>query len=52
MDIDLEYIASDNDPSTRASGINSGSATLGVIYYINLSASATGFSPVALMTTW
>jgi hypothetical protein len=52
MDIDYDMVQSDNDPSVRNMALSSGAATLGLIYYINLSASSTAFSPMQLITNW
>lgn len=51
MQLDLDFILADNDPVVTYA-ITSGAATLGNIYYINLSAAATAFSPVFLTTNF
>ncbi len=53
MDIDLEYILSDNENSGMAQyTITSGSAVVGNVYYINLSGSSSGFAPYLLSSNY
>jgi len=52
MDLDLDTVPSDNDPSVNTLGLNSAAATLGTIYYLNLAGSASSFSPMQLQSNY